>query len=151
MHYISTIVLILVSCYFSSCHPAHDKEATAQKRSDTGISDQIRVLGDSMLILKRGKSFDTLIRLYSLLEDSRHHVKTERLHVNKKLDFSHYEYGKMYKTRSTQEVREKRLNFAGHYSFVYWGCGSPCKLAACIDLKNRKSLQRSFKCYWLCF
>jgi hypothetical protein len=28
------------------------------------------------------------------------------------------------------------LNFAGHYCFVYWGCGSPCKASAIVDLKT---------------
>lgn len=28
------------------------------------------------------------------------------------------------------------LNFAGHYCFVYWGCGSPCQESAIVDLKT---------------
>jgi hypothetical protein len=28
------------------------------------------------------------------------------------------------------------LNFAGHYCFAYWGCGSPCQMSAIIDLKT---------------
>lgn len=28
------------------------------------------------------------------------------------------------------------LNFAGHYCFVYWGCGSPCKASAVVDIKT---------------
>jgi hypothetical protein len=28
------------------------------------------------------------------------------------------------------------LNFAGHYCFVSWGCGSPCQSAAIVDLKT---------------
>jgi hypothetical protein len=28
------------------------------------------------------------------------------------------------------------LNFAGHYCFVYWGCGSPCQSSAVVDLKT---------------
>ena len=28
------------------------------------------------------------------------------------------------------------LNFAGHYCFVYWGCGSDCQHSAVIDLKT---------------
>jgi len=30
------------------------------------------------------------------------------------------------------------LNFGGHYCFVWWGCGSPCKASAIIDLENGK-------------
>jgi len=28
------------------------------------------------------------------------------------------------------------LNFAGHYCFAYWGCGSPCQMSAVVDLKT---------------
>lgn len=28
------------------------------------------------------------------------------------------------------------LNFAGHYCFVYWGCGSECQDAAVVDLNT---------------
>ncbi|MGN6215112.1 hypothetical protein [Parafilimonas sp.] len=30
------------------------------------------------------------------------------------------------------------MNFGGHYCFVWWGCGSPCKASAIIDLENGK-------------
>ncbi|WP_295669572.1 hypothetical protein [uncultured Mucilaginibacter sp.] len=28
------------------------------------------------------------------------------------------------------------LNFAGHYCFAYWGCGSSCQSAAVVDVKT---------------
>jgi len=28
------------------------------------------------------------------------------------------------------------LNFAGHYCFAYWGCGSSCQAAAIVDIKT---------------
>lgn len=28
------------------------------------------------------------------------------------------------------------LNFAGHYCFAYWGCGSPCQQAAIVDVRT---------------
>lgn len=28
------------------------------------------------------------------------------------------------------------LNFAGHYCLAYWGCGSPCQMAAIVDMKT---------------
>lgn len=30
------------------------------------------------------------------------------------------------------------LNFAGHYCFVYWGCGTDCQHGAIVDLKTGK-------------
>ena len=42
---------------------------------------------------------------------------------------------------STKEMVKWRhgatgLNFAGHYCFVYWGCGSECQDAAVVDLNT---------------
>src|SRR5581483_628014 len=42
---------------------------------------------------------------------------------------------KMFRTRLRDAARE-RPNFAGHYRFVIWGCGSECILGAIIDLRN---------------
>ncbi|WP_276503513.1 hypothetical protein [Terrimonas pollutisoli] len=44
----------------------------------------------------------------------------------------------MYITVTTDFVKENGTNFAGHYCFVFWGCGSPCKLSAVVDLKTGK-------------
>lgn len=41
---------------------------------------------------------------------------------------------------SQKNLAEERggtgLNFAGHYCFVYWGCGSNCQNSAVVDLKT---------------
>gem|GEM_PF-4862525 len=54
--------------------------------------------------------------------------------------------GRMYRTRitdayyskiDTRWLRESTgLNFAGHYCFAYWGCGSPCQEAVIVDVKT---------------
>ena len=41
-----------------------------------------------------------------------------------------------FKTRITKDYKEKGRNFAGHYCFIYWGCGSPCKASAVVDLET---------------
>jgi hypothetical protein len=43
-----------------------------------------------------------------------------------------------YKTRITDVYNQEGVNFAGHYCFVYWGCGSPCKMSAIVDLRTGK-------------
>jgi hypothetical protein len=35
---------------------------------------------------------------------------------------------------SGKELAQPRPNFAGHYAIVKWGCGSPCLMAAFVDL-----------------
>lgn len=54
--------------------------------------------------------------------------------------------GKMFRTiisktyYSDSDMRHWRkstgLNFAGHYCFAYWGCGSSCQSAAVVDVKT---------------
>lgn len=43
---------------------------------------------------------------------------------------------KLFRTVIRQGYKNKKLNFAGHYCFVWWGCGSPCQQSAIIDLKT---------------
>ncbi len=37
-----------------------------------------------------------------------------------------------------REGVNKRANFAGHYTLVYWGCGTSCQRYAIVNLKNGK-------------
>ena len=42
---------------------------------------------------------------------------------------------KMYITKITNECKQG-VNFAGHYTMVTWGCGSPCQRGALVDRKT---------------
>jgi hypothetical protein len=53
------------------------------------------------------------------------------------LDFKSNPSAKMFKTIISNEY-EKGANFAGHYSFVLWGCGSPCQSSLLVDHKTGK-------------
>jgi hypothetical protein len=136
MLFIKTIIFVLTLFFFISCNQTNEAKIQTPILSEVNKVDSIRVFGDSMLIIKHENSFDTLVKFNSLLANSQYYVKPLNIKGNKKLDFSHYEYEKMFITRTTNEVREKGFNFAGHYSFVYWGCGSACKLSAVVDLKT---------------
>jgi len=41
----------------------------------------------------------------------------------------------MFRTRLTEASLEKP-NFAGHYRFAFWGCGSNCAAGAIVDLET---------------
>jgi len=43
---------------------------------------------------------------------------------------------KLFRTAIRQGYKNNKLNFAGHYCFVWWGCGSPCQQSAIVDLKT---------------
>ena len=42
-----------------------------------------------------------------------------------------------YRTRLREGAKEGP-NFAGHYTVVYWGCGSDCRIFAVVDAKTGK-------------
>lgn len=43
-----------------------------------------------------------------------------------------------FRTRLKEGYSSDRSNFAGHYTFVYWGCGSPCQSSLLIDRQTGK-------------
>jgi len=45
---------------------------------------------------------------------------------------------RVYKTRISESYKKNGVNFGGHYSFAYWGCGSPCTGCAIIDVRTGK-------------
>ena len=45
---------------------------------------------------------------------------------------------RVYKTTMSESYKQNVVNFAGHYSFIYWGCGSPCTGCASIDVRTGK-------------
>jgi hypothetical protein len=53
-----------------------------------------------------------------------------------------------FRTRLRQGAKEK-VNFAGHYVFTTWGCGSECIMGAAIDVKTGKVFLLPFTvCCW---
>lgn len=54
------------------------------------------------------------------------------------LDLSSHNAGNSFRTRIRKAFAEDSTNFAGHYSLVYWGCGTACQSGVIIDRLNRK-------------
>lgn len=52
-------------------------------------------------------------------------------------DFSSNPDAKRFITRITKACKEG-VNFAGHYTLVTWGCGSPCQSGVVVDRKTGK-------------
>ena len=52
-------------------------------------------------------------------------------------DFNSYPDAKRYITRIKEECKN-RINFAGKYTLVIWGCGSPCQSGVIVDRINGK-------------
>lgn len=54
------------------------------------------------------------------------------------LDLKSNEMANNYRTRLREGFKADTANFAGHYTFVYFGCGSPCQGSLVIDRKTGK-------------
>lgn len=55
-----------------------------------------------------------------------------------KVNVNSTETSRMYRTRIRGDYKKNGLNFAGHYSFIQWGCGSPCQMSAIVDILTGK-------------
>jgi hypothetical protein len=54
------------------------------------------------------------------------------------LDFDSNEESKNFRSRLEEGFNSDTSNFAGHYTFVFWGCGSPCQSSMIIDRQTGK-------------
>jgi len=55
-----------------------------------------------------------------------------------KLDLESNSDGKSYSTNIRNAYKNENANFAGHYTFLYWGCGSTCAHSKIINRRNGK-------------
>lgn len=126
----------LILIFGCSHKPNADKQTALKAHASKSVSSDTVYKDTKTIIIKNKSSFDTLLKFTSNLNDSLYFVKFQKVTPKEKLDFSRFKYGQQFITRTKDGVIEKGLNFAGHYSFVYWGCGSPCKLSAVVDLRT---------------
>ena len=54
------------------------------------------------------------------------------------LDLKSHNAGTNFRTRLINGFNSDMANFAGHYTLVYWGCGSSCQSSLLIDRKTGK-------------
>lgn len=129
---ISTMTLLL-SCNQNNSTSTAANIVTKKELKD---GDTLSKTNDT-IILKDGGYNDTLVK-YKPLAFTDYSVHPQDINFDKKLDFSNYEFKKMFRTATKDDIKENGVNFAGHFCFTYWGCGSPCKLSAVVDLKTGK-------------
>ena len=129
-------ILISTSALLLSCDNSTSTVTNIATKIEFKDGDTISKTND-LIIVKDGEACDTLIK-YIPRNFADYYVKPVDIKFDKKLDFSNYEYKKEYITVTKEGVKEHGINFAGHYCFVYWGCGSPCKLSAVVDLNTGK-------------
>ena len=55
-----------------------------------------------------------------------------------RVNFNSNPTARVYKTRISNDYKHNGVNFAGSFSFAYWGCGSPCIGCAIVDVRTGK-------------
>jgi len=80
------------------------------------------------------------IVLNGIGQESFNHYKVKSIYSGKisRINFKSNPIARVYSTRISEDYKQNGVNFAGHYSFVYWGCGSPCTGCAIVDVKTGK-------------
>lgn len=73
---------------------------------------------------------------------TKHHFKDYPAQVYhgrmvKKADRNSNPAARQFRTRIAYTYK-KGINFAGHYCFVYWGCGTECQSSVILDVINGK-------------
>ena len=58
-----------------------------------------------------------------------------------KLNLSSHKLGSTFRTVITEEYKNGKVIFGGHYVLVSWGCGSSCEQLAMIDITDGKIYQ----------
>jgi len=71
-------------------------------------------------------------------QESFNHYAVKSIYSGKmaRVNFKSNPTARVYRTRISKEYKQNGVNFAGHYSFAYWGCGSPCTGCAIVDVKT---------------
>ena len=69
---------------------------------------------------------------------SKYEVKSIYLGKMARINFKNNPVARVYRARISKNYKQNGVNFAGHYSFVFWGCGSPCTGSVIVDAKTDK-------------
>ncbi|MCO6163005.1 hypothetical protein [Flavobacterium sp. NRK F7] len=92
------------------------------------------VFGDTTI--QKDKIKEVLIQFEPYISFDDFKVTLENLKAP--LDLNSHELGKQFRTRIKESYNNPDNHFAGHYTFVTWGCGSPCQMHVLIDRRTGK-------------
>lgn len=99
-------------------------------------SDQVVILGDTTI--DRTKINYTAAHFEPYISFCDFKAKSQFKGIKVPINFRSNITARRYKTRIIETYHSKGVNFGGHYCFVFWGCGSPCKSSAIVDLQTGK-------------
>ncbi|MGE5364214.1 MAG: hypothetical protein ACM3SM_08795 [Bacteroidota bacterium] len=130
-----TILVILFFCGAQAQQTTQPNEPSDKR--DTlyaSANNDVYVLGDRLT----NKINDVMIRFepHALFDD----FKTASVSKKKKIsvDWNSNADAKRFRTRIKETCEQEKVNFAGHYCFVSWGCGTECQVSVVVDALTGK-------------
>ena len=105
------------------------------------VSDQVWIYADTTIDKSKIKFTRSRFRPYIRFDDFKVRVDNSK---KAGLDLNSHKYGRMFRTNLRNEFARDSANFAGHYSLVTWGCGSPCQMSLLIDRYTGKIYDAPF-------
>ncbi|WP_133159363.1 hypothetical protein [Solitalea longa] len=121
-----------------SIRPRSDLNKTSPKTINGVIyeTENVRLYGDSTIDRSKISHAYLKFELYIGFEDFPVDKIDHEKYAN--LDLKSNNEANNFRTNLREGYRADTANFAGHYSFVFWGCGSPCQSSLLIDRKTGK-------------
>lgn len=100
----------------------------------TSMNNDAIVFGDSITgeISYVAIKFEPRVRFSDFSTDTLHQQQV------KPLNFNSNRGSKRFKTVIRNAYKKEVVNFAGHYCFIEWGCGSPCQQSVLVDVMTGK-------------
>ena len=108
-------------------------------RSTFGLireTENLKLYGDTTIDKDKISYASIKFEPYVGYDDYRVNSVDHKKHAD--LDLKSNKGANNYRTRLREGYSADTANFAGHYTFVYWGCGSPCLSSMVIDRKTGK-------------
>ncbi|MBX3165520.1 MAG: hypothetical protein KF900_13675 [Bacteroidetes bacterium] len=99
-------------------------------------TENIRIYGDTTI--ERDKFYISELKFepYISFDDFKVNKIDNKRHAP--LDLKSSNGASNFRTRLREGYNSDSANFAGHYTFVWWGCGSPCQSSLIIDRQTGK-------------
>ena len=99
-------------------------------------SENIRIYGDTTIQKDKIGYSSLKFEPYISFDDYKVSRIDHKRHAE--LNLNSNKFARNFRTRLREGYSADTANFAGHYTFVYWGCGSPCQSSLLIDRQTGK-------------
>jgi hypothetical protein len=145
----TVITILTLSILVFSCkdNRRNTSDSTKNETEDTQIavrpvfgliyeSENIRIYGDTTIQKDKITYSSLIFEPFISFDDYKVTRIDHKRHAE--LDLKSNKFASNFRTRLREGYGADTANFAGHYTFVDWGCGCPCQSSLLIDRQTGK-------------